>query len=215
MGKNDSIDYDNLTYGDIFSAIKKLGINICNDEKMLKYQLQNKKKAKYEMGNFCEQYGLPPFAPRQKGKKYDKSHKSYSHKKYKKHKNNFVKSNDFYAKNENVSKQYDKQRTGKGKCFNYGKPGHLSKDCKRKLGKLKNKFNVLNIDDKEQEELESLNQTIRLIPWKMIFLFCLILATNLLIILLILLILKLVVEIPAAIILNLLKLSLKVKKMKN
>ena len=35
MGKNDSIDYDNLTYGDIFSAIKKLGINMCNDEKLL------------------------------------------------------------------------------------------------------------------------------------------------------------------------------------
>ena len=40
MGKNDSIDYDNLTYGDIFSAIKKLGINMCNDEKLLKYHLQ-------------------------------------------------------------------------------------------------------------------------------------------------------------------------------
>ena len=54
MGKNDSIDYDNLTYGDIFSVIKKLGINMCNDEKLLKYDLQNKKKVKYEMGNFCE-----------------------------------------------------------------------------------------------------------------------------------------------------------------
>ena len=70
MGKNDSIDYDSLTYGDILSTIKKLGINMCNDEKLLKYQLQNKRKAKYEMGNFCEQYGLPPIAPsRQKGKK--------------------------------------------------------------------------------------------------------------------------------------------------
>ena len=47
MGKNDSIDYDNLTYGDIFSAIKKLGINMCNDEKLLKYHLQHKKKAIY------------------------------------------------------------------------------------------------------------------------------------------------------------------------
>ena len=113
MGKNDSIDYDNLTYGDIFSAIKKLGINICNDEKMLKYQLQNKKKAKYEMGNFCEQYGLPPFAPsRQKGNKHDKSHKNYSHKKYKSN-NNFVKPNDFYAKKKNVSKKYDKQSLSK------------------------------------------------------------------------------------------------------
>ena len=33
IGKNDSIDYDNLTYGDILSTIKKLGIDMCNDEK--------------------------------------------------------------------------------------------------------------------------------------------------------------------------------------
>ena len=70
IGKNDSIDYDSLTYGDILSTIKKLGINMYNDKKLLKHQLKNKRKAKYEMGNFCEQYGLPPIAPsRQKGKK--------------------------------------------------------------------------------------------------------------------------------------------------
>ena len=44
MGKFDSIDYDSLTYGDILSTIKNLGINMCNDEKLLKYQLQNTKK---------------------------------------------------------------------------------------------------------------------------------------------------------------------------
>ena len=77
MGKNDSIDYDNLTYGDIFSTIKKLGINMCNDEKLLKHQLKNKRKAKYEMGNFCEQYGLPPIAPsRQKVKNMIKTIKN-------------------------------------------------------------------------------------------------------------------------------------------
>ena len=85
IDKNDFIDYDNLTYGDILSTIKKLGINIYNDEKLLKYQLKNKRKAKYEMGNFCEQYGLSPIAPsRQKQKKHDKSPKNYNHKKYKK-----------------------------------------------------------------------------------------------------------------------------------
>ena len=97
MGKNDSIDYNNLTYGDIFSAIKKLGINMCNDEKLLKYHLRHKKKAKYEMSNFCEP-------------------------------------NVFYAKKKNVSKKYDKQMSGKGKCFNCGKPGHFSKDCNKKPG---------------------------------------------------------------------------------
>ena len=57
---------------------------MCNDEKLLKHQLMNKRKAKYKMGNFCEQYGLPPVAPsRKKGKKHDKSHKNYSNKKYK------------------------------------------------------------------------------------------------------------------------------------
>ena len=90
---------------------------------------------------------MAPIAPsRQKGKKHDKSHKNYNHKKYK---TNFVKPNDFYAKKKNVSKKYVKQRSGKGKCFNCGKPGHFSKDCKQKPSKLKNKFNMLNIDDKE------------------------------------------------------------------
>ena len=151
MGKNDSIDFDNLTYGDILSTIKKLGINMCNVEKLLKHQSKNKRKAKYKIDNFCEQYGLPSIAPsRKKGKKYDKRHKIYSHKKYK---NNSVKPNDFYAKRKNVSKKYDKKRSSKGKYFNCGKFGHFSKDCKQKPVKLKNKFNMLNIDDKEQEEL--------------------------------------------------------------
>ena len=74
-------------------------------------------------------------------------------KKNKKYKNNFVKPNDFYATKKNVSKKYHKQSSGKGKCFNYGKPGHFSKDCNQKPGKLKNKFNMLNIDNKDQEEL--------------------------------------------------------------
>ena len=104
MDKNGTINYEDLTYGDIFSIIKKLGINMCNDKKMSKQKLKNSKKAKYEMDNFCEQYGLPPIAPiRQKGKKkHDKVHKDY---KYKKH---FTKPNDFYAKNKNVSEKYDK-----------------------------------------------------------------------------------------------------------
>ncbi|KAL4649961.1 hypothetical protein ACB092_01G051600 [Castanea dentata] len=155
IGKNDSIDFDNLTYGDIFNTIKKLGINMCNDEKWLKQQLKDKKKAKYEMGNFCKQYGLPPIAPsRQKRKsKHDKVYKSYSHKKHKRYRTHFVKPNDFYAKKKSAFQKHVKQRSGKGKCFNCGKFGHFSKDCNQKPGKLKNKLNMLNINNNDQNEL--------------------------------------------------------------
>ena len=68
-------------------------------------------------------------------------------KKYKKYRNNFVKPNDFYAKKKNLSKKYVKQRSGKGRGFNCGKSGHFSKNYKEKPGNLKNKFNMLNIDN--------------------------------------------------------------------
>ena len=75
---------------------------MCNDQKMLKQQLKNSKKAKYEMGNFNEQYGLPPIAPsRQKGnKKHDKVYKDYKYKRC------FTKPNHFYDKKKNVYKKH-------------------------------------------------------------------------------------------------------------
>ena len=79
--------------------------------------------------------------------------KTIAIKNIKKYRTKYIKPNDFYAKKKNVSKIYDKQRSGKGKCFNYGKSGHYSKDCKQKPVKLKNKFNMLNIDEKEHKEL--------------------------------------------------------------
>ena len=86
-----------------------------NNKKLLTYQLQKK-------ANFCKQNYLPLIG--QKGKKHDKSHKIYSHKKYKRYKNNFVKPNDFY-----VSGKY------------------------KQLGKFKNNFNMLKIINKDQKEL--------------------------------------------------------------
>ena len=52
---------------------------------MLKQQLKNSEKAKYEIGHFCEKCGLPPIAPsRQKrNKRQDKAHKNYKYKRYK------------------------------------------------------------------------------------------------------------------------------------
>ena len=62
------IDYDNLTYGDISSTICSEGMKMCRD---LKIQSQaSKSKAKYEVGNFYTQYGLPPIAPSKRKSKF-------------------------------------------------------------------------------------------------------------------------------------------------
>ena len=62
------IDYDNLTYGDISSTIYSEGMKMCRD---LKIQSQDSKsKAKYEVGNFCTQYGLPPIGPSKRKSKH-------------------------------------------------------------------------------------------------------------------------------------------------
>ncbi|KAI8555216.1 hypothetical protein RHMOL_Rhmol05G0157700 [Rhododendron molle] len=63
------IEYDKLTYGDIVSTIQKEGLRMYID---MKINAKNNKKAKYELGNFCEQYGLPHVAPSRKKKKIEK-----------------------------------------------------------------------------------------------------------------------------------------------
>ena len=61
ISANDSLNYDNLTHDNIFNTTASM----CNNKKLLTYQLQIKK------ANFCKQNGLPPI--RQKEKKHDKN----------------------------------------------------------------------------------------------------------------------------------------------
>ena len=73
------IDYDSLTYGDISSTIRNEGMKMCRD---LKIQSQaNKSKAKYEIGNFCTQYGLPSVIPKRKSKHRGEEPSEKSHRK--------------------------------------------------------------------------------------------------------------------------------------
>jgi hypothetical protein len=44
------------------SVIQKEGLKMCIDMKISKQASKDKQTAKYEMGNFCEQYGLPSVA---------------------------------------------------------------------------------------------------------------------------------------------------------
>ncbi|KAL4643880.1 hypothetical protein ACB092_02G123500 [Castanea dentata] len=101
------IDYDNLTYGDISSTIRSEGMKMCRD---LKIQSQvNKNKAKYEIGHFYTQYGLPSVNPSKRKSKY--RGKESSHRK------------------KTKSKYYRKQKY---------KTGHFRKECRAKAKSLIN-----------------------------------------------------------------------------
>lgn len=84
---------------------------------MLQQQLKTTKKVKYEIENFCEQFGFPPIVhSKKKGKNliYKDSDKFYKFKKYKSKKHN-----DFY-KTKFVYKKHFIQNPIKRKCFNCG-----------------------------------------------------------------------------------------------
>lgn len=57
------IEYDKLTYGSISNVIQREGLKICIDMKISNQATKNKKRAKYEIGDFCIQYGLPSITP--------------------------------------------------------------------------------------------------------------------------------------------------------
>ena len=142
------IDYNDLTYGDISSTIQSAGIKLCRD---LKIQ-SSKSKAKYEVGNFCTQYGLPSIMPKRKSKfrvknSSERPHKKRTHAKY--YRKQKFKTDDFYKKGKSKS-------TGKpiskelGKCFNCGKNGHFRSECKQKAKTL---INTLVSDQASKNEI--------------------------------------------------------------
>jgi hypothetical protein len=118
---------------------------MCVDQKMIRQQLKNAKKAKYEMGNFCEQFGLPPIVPsRRHRNKPDKFTKKYHHPKRRN-----VKPDKIFRKH----KRSKPAKPSKGRCFNCGKNGHYANKCPNPPNKLKNKINSLNIDEEEKNDL--------------------------------------------------------------
>jgi hypothetical protein len=53
-------DYAQTTYGEIICTIQKVGLNLCNDLRMTHQLEKERKYAKLELGNFCEQFGYSP-----------------------------------------------------------------------------------------------------------------------------------------------------------
>ncbi|CAL9010817.1 unnamed protein product [Prunus brigantina] len=164
------IDYDNLTYGNIISIINQEGMKMCIDMKINKQIQSERKSAKYELGNFCEQYGLISTAPSRKNKSSYPSHirKKRHYSKQRKPYRHYDEPNEFYRKSKYSPKKrwskaprYKKdnrfsKRTDKGKskdkskvkCFKCQKYGHYANDCK-----VKDAIRQLKITDEEKDNL--------------------------------------------------------------
>ena len=157
------INYDDLTYGDISSVIRREGLKMCINMKIQNQANKDKRKAKYEVGNFCTQYDLPFIAP-SKRKSRDKEYpwKRIASKYYRSHKkpNNFNK-NDFYKKSKkfrDYHKTNSKRKTSAQKtfdkknieCYKCGKKGHFNNECRSKAKAL---INTLQCDQTKKNEI--------------------------------------------------------------
>lgn len=143
LSKNSGfISYDELTYGEIISIIQKIGLKMCIDHKIAKQINKDKDKAKYELGTFCEQFGLPPIAPSRKKPKHKKFNKYIK----KDNKEEFYKKPQKFKKktfNKKFAKKFDKSKVI---CHNCGKSGHYKNECR-----VKDKLNQLHISSEDTE----------------------------------------------------------------
>jgi hypothetical protein len=149
-------DYAQTTYGEIICTIQKVGLNLCNDLRMTHQLEKEKKYAKLELGNFCEQFGYFPLktiAPsrqrRKQQKLYKNNYKNYNsnkrNKPYKFYNNKPYKNSNFRTQAKNVGKQKDRTPV----CYRCGKTGHFQKNCK-----VKKEINKIDISKYSTEQLK-------------------------------------------------------------
>ncbi|CAL8993769.1 unnamed protein product, partial [Prunus brigantina] len=139
-------------------------MKMCVDFKIGKQIQSDRKSAKYELGNFCEQYGLAPVPPSRKHKSSYPSHirksRHYSCRKQSFRHNNedneFYKKKKFHRKknwskalirekNSRFKKSSDKRKV---KCYKCQKFGHYANECK-----VKDTIKQLKITDEEKDKL--------------------------------------------------------------
>ena len=128
-----TIFYDDLTYEDLISEVKKEGLKLCSQLR-LQYKIKKDLKAsKKDLGSFCSQYGIEmpvPSSQKHNISKYSSKRKSYSNKEYSKNNYRKYKSHKYKPqKPQNTTKPYKREI----RCFKCGQKGHIAPNCKKKI----------------------------------------------------------------------------------
>jgi hypothetical protein len=152
--KKGHTDYVQTTYGEIICTIQKVELNLCNDLRMTHQLEKERKYAKLELGNFCEQFGYSPLktiAPSRQRRKQQKLYKNKNNsnkrnKSYKFYNNKSYKNSNFRSQAKNVGKQKDRTPV----CYRCGKTGHFQKNCK-----VKKEINKIDISKYSTEQLKN------------------------------------------------------------
>ena len=122
-------------------------------------------KAKYEIGNFCTQYGLPSIISKKRSKHRGEEPSKKPHrekttsKRYRKQK---FKTDDFYKKGRSSPTRKFTPKAS-GTCFKCGKQGHFQRECKAKAKTL---INTLISDQTSKKEIFKLLELDALYRWR-------------------------------------------------
>ncbi|XP_052621359.1 uncharacterized protein LOC128127073 [Lactuca sativa] len=154
---NNTIPYQNLTYGDLINYINKEGLAVCADLRFKEKLKKDRINSKNELGNFCQQYGYQPLngPSTSKSKVFKKRSSKYFRKKKYNLPENYKKGKDYASKSKKPYRLNYKKSKRKSKdiiiCHKCGRNGHTANNCYAKT-----KINELNVSEDLKEQIRKI-----------------------------------------------------------
>ncbi|KAG8650610.1 hypothetical protein MANES_07G055686v8 [Manihot esculenta] len=135
---NGNIPYHDYTYGELASEVVTTGIHLCNELKIHKQMQKERFYGKQILGNFCEQYGLPPIKFLTTGRREDDKVRHHRQKRFFTKKRPYKEKHRRFQKPESSRKPKERKKPSLGKaektivCYRCGKVGHYANKCRVK-----------------------------------------------------------------------------------
>ncbi|XP_057989067.1 uncharacterized protein LOC131172131 [Hevea brasiliensis] len=149
---DNTLPYNQYTFGELASEVVTAGLTLCNELRLQRQLHKERITGKRILGDFCEQYGLPPVTFPNKGKV--KKLGRESKRRFKKHKNFYPRQEKRYKKpvrNKYGTSPKRKKRVTKETnvvCYKCGKTGHYANKCR-----VKQQIQALEINDNLKDSL--------------------------------------------------------------